>query len=55
MFCINCGSQNVDTTTQKNESANIQRGEQDSNGKYAEEFYTVILECDDCGEEMCKV
>ncbi|MFM2668519.1 hypothetical protein AAFX24_27645 [Vibrio mediterranei] len=56
MFCINCGSQQVDTTTQGNEKLFIERGEyNEAESKYKSEYETVALECSECGEEMCRL
>lgn len=53
MFCINCGSQNVNVTSQKNEKVLIERGELIDEHK--EVFEAVVLECCDCKQEMISV
>lgn len=56
MFCINCGSQNVDVTNEANKSVFIERGEYHKyEEKYEEEFEVVVLQCIECKQEMCNL
>jgi len=53
MFCINCGGQNVDITTDKDKKVFVERGEyQEGSGNYSREFEAVVLECSECHHEM---
>jgi hypothetical protein len=55
MFCINCGGQNVDATSQKNGEVFIERGEIGEEGRFEEEFEAAVLECSDCEHEMVSI
>ncbi|WP_171353719.1 hypothetical protein [Vibrio coralliilyticus] len=54
MYCINCGSQNVDVTSQQNQKVFLERGEH-TDGKFEEELEAVVLECKDCNQEMVQI